>query len=41
MATMNSFPPDVPRDINDAREDIEGAVGTVRAKAAHLADKAT
>ncbi len=41
MATMNSFPPDVPRDITDAREDIEGAVGTVRAKAAHLADKAT
>jgi hypothetical protein len=41
MATMNSFPPDVPKDIDEAREDVEGAAGIVRAKAADLADKAT
>ncbi|MDP3318446.1 MAG: hypothetical protein Q8S58_04900, partial [Bosea sp. (in: a-proteobacteria)] len=41
MATMNSFPPDVPKDIDEAREDIEGVAGTVRAKASDLAEKAT
>lgn len=41
MATMNSFPPDVPRDTEEARDEIEGAVGTVRAKASDLAEKAT
>jgi ElaB/YqjD/DUF883 family membrane-anchored ribosome-binding protein len=41
MATMNSFPPDVPKDLDEAQDDIEGAVGTVRAKASNLADKAT
>lgn len=45
MATMNSFPPDVPKDLpkdlDEARDDIEGAVGTVRAKASNLAEKAT
>ncbi|KPF68824.1 hypothetical protein IP69_11045 [Bosea sp. AAP35] len=41
MATMNSFPPDVPKDMDEARDDIESTVGTVRAKASDLADKAT
>jgi ElaB/YqjD/DUF883 family membrane-anchored ribosome-binding protein len=41
MATMNSFPPDVPKDRDDVRDDIEGAVGAVRAKASNLAEKAT
>ncbi|PTM41285.1 hypothetical protein [Bosea sp. 124] len=41
MATMNSFPPDVPKDRDEVRDDIEGAAATVRAKASHLADKAT
>lgn len=41
MATMNSFPPDVPRDMDETREDVDAAVGTVRAKASDLADKAT
>ncbi len=41
MATMNSFPPDVPRDIDEARDDVEGVAGTVRAKAADLAGKAS
>ena len=41
MATMNSFPPDVPKDRDEVRDDIESAVGTVRAKASNLAEKAT
>ncbi len=41
MATMNSFPPDVPRDIDEARDDVEGVAGAVRAKAADLAGKAS
>ncbi|PZN99907.1 MAG: hypothetical protein DCF30_10770 [Hyphomicrobiales bacterium] len=41
MATMNTFPPDVPKDLDEAGDEIESAVGTVRAKAANLAEKAT
>lgn len=41
MATMNSFPPDVPKNLDEAQDDIEGAAGSVRAKASNLADKAT
>lgn len=41
MATMNSFPPDVPKDMDEARDEIEGAANTVRAKASNLAEKAT
>ena len=41
MATMNTFPPDVPKDRDEIRDDIESAVGTVRAKASNLAEKAT
>ncbi len=41
MATMNSFPPDVPKNMDEARDDIEGAVGTISAKASNLAEKAT
>lgn len=44
MATMNTFPPDVPKKEdapNEVRDGIESAVGTVRAKASNLAEKAT
>ena len=47
MATMNTFPPDVPKnsdlpkDRNEIRDDIENAASTVRAKASNLAEKAT
>lgn len=41
MATMNSFPPDVPKDHDEAHDEIESAVGTVRAKASDLAEKAS
>ena len=41
MATMNTFPPDVPKDLDEAGDEIESAVGTVRAKASNLAEKAT
>ncbi|HEY5796328.1 MAG TPA: hypothetical protein VIU82_15075 [Bosea sp. (in: a-proteobacteria)] len=47
MATMNTFPPDVPKtsdlpkDRDGIRDDIESTVGTVRAKASNLAEKAT
>jgi ElaB/YqjD/DUF883 family membrane-anchored ribosome-binding protein len=41
MATMNSFPPDVPKSIDEARDDAENLAGTVRAKASNLAEKAT
>ena len=41
MATMNTFPPDVPKNLDEAGDEVEGAVGTVRAKASNLAEKAT
>lgn len=41
MATMNSFPPDVPKSIEEAEDDVETLAGTVRAKASDLAEKAT
>ena len=41
MATMNSFPPDVPKSIDEAQDDAENLAGTVRAKASNLAEKAT
>ncbi len=41
MATMNTFPPDVPKDSDEARDEIANAAGTVRAKASNLAEKAT
>ncbi|HEV7256728.1 MAG TPA: hypothetical protein VGN82_03010 [Bosea sp. (in: a-proteobacteria)] len=47
MATMNTFPPDIPKnsdlpkDRDELRDDIESTVGTVRAKASNLAEKAT
>lgn len=41
MATMNSFPPDVPKSIDEARDEAEDLAGTVRAKASNLAEKAT
>lgn len=41
MATMNSFPPDVPKSVDEAQDDAENLAGTARAKASNLADKAT
>jgi len=39
MATMNSFPPDVSGNRDEAPEEHENAADTVRAKAAQLAEK--
>jgi len=45
MATMNKFPPDVPKDWDEAEERVGDeaatATGTLRAKAAELTDRAT
>jgi len=40
MATMNKFPPDVPKDWDDAADAVETATGGLRAKAAETADRA-
>lgn len=41
MATMNKFPPDVPRDWDEARDEVADAAGDLRAKAADTAERAT
>ncbi|AMJ61932.1 hypothetical protein [Bosea sp. PAMC 26642] len=41
MATMSKFPPDVPKDWDEASDEIENATTGLRAKAADMADKAT
>jgi hypothetical protein len=41
MATMNKFPPDVPKNWDEASDEIENATSGLRAKAADVADKAT
>jgi len=41
MAISNSFPPDVPKAVDDAAEQVGATVSTLRGKAADLADKAT
>lgn len=41
MATMNKFPPDVPKDWNEAADDVAEATSGFRAKVADTADKAT
>lgn len=41
MATMNKFPPDVPKDWDQASDDLDNATATLRTKASDLADKAT
>lgn len=41
MATMNKFPPDVPKDWDEASDEIDSATSTLRAKASNLAEKAT
>lgn len=41
MAISNSFPPDVPKTVDDAAEQVGATVSTLRGKAADLADKAT
>ena len=40
MATMNKFPPDVPRDWDEARDEVTDAAGDLRAKAAETAERA-
>ena len=41
MATMNKFPPDVPKDWDEARDEVENVTNGLRAKAAEAADKAS
>ncbi|SFJ02494.1 hypothetical protein SAMN05216304_104167 [Bosea sp. OK403] len=41
MATMNKFPPDVPKGWDEAGDEIDNATSGLRAKAADVADKAT
>lgn len=40
MATMNKFPPDVPRDWDEARDEVADAAGDLRAKASETAERA-
>lgn len=41
MAMANSFPPDMPNNAGDARDEAETTVRTLRGKAAAMADKAS
>ena len=41
MATMNKFPPDVPKNWDEASDEIGNATSGLRAKAADVADRAT
>jgi hypothetical protein len=41
MATMSKFPPDVPKDFDEASDEVASATGALRAKASDLTDKAT
>ena len=41
MATMNKFPPDAPKDWDEAADEMGHATSSLRAKASDLADKAT
>jgi ElaB/YqjD/DUF883 family membrane-anchored ribosome-binding protein len=41
MATMSKFPPDVPKDWDEAEDEVTKATSTLRAKASDLTDKAT
>ncbi len=41
MATMNKFPPDMPKGWDEASDEVENAASGLRAKAADVADKAT
>lgn len=41
MATMNKFPPDVPKDWDETGDEVANATSSLRAKASDLADKAT
>lgn len=40
MAISNSFPPDMPKDAEEAREEAGATVRSLRAKASEMADKA-
>lgn len=41
MATENKFPPDVPKDWDEAEDQAENVAGKIRSKASDLADRAT
>lgn len=41
MATENKFPPDVPKDWDEAEDRAENVAGKIRSKASDLADRAT
>jgi hypothetical protein len=41
MATMNKFPPDMPKDWDEATDEAQTATSGLRAKAAETADRAT
>lgn len=41
MATINKFPPDVPKSWDETSEEVENATGTLRAKAADMAGRAS
>lgn len=41
MATMNKFPPDVPKDWDEAADDVANATSDLRAKASDAAERAT
>jgi len=41
MTTMNKFPPDVPKDWDEATDEVANATSGLRAKAAETADRAT
>lgn len=40
MATMNKFPPDVPKDWDETSDEVASATSSLRAKASDVADKA-
>ncbi|SEG53321.1 hypothetical protein [Bosea lathyri] len=41
MATMNTFPPDAPKDWDEARDEVDSATSGLRAKAADMAGRAS
>lgn len=41
MATMSKFPPDVPKDWDETKDEVANATDSLRAKASDLTDKAT
>lgn len=41
MASINTFPPDVPKKLGEASDDVETATGGLRARAADMAERAS